>query len=146
MSDTSLLRHFVAALAYRSRRVLDGAPSGFSDIEIGHGIRRPVEILSHMSNVLSFAIRTISNSDEPKAAREAGAWDAEMQRYFSVLHDFDAILDGVAAIDRELAERLLQGPLADAMTHVGQLAMLRRAAGAPIPPENFFAADISDRI
>lgn len=142
MTDTPLLRHFVAALAYRSRRVLEGAPPNFADIEIGYGIRKPVEVLSHMSDVLSFAIRALSNSDEPKASREAGAWDAELRRYGNVLRDLDVALDGATIIDPELAERLLQGPLADAMTHVGQLAMLRRAAGAPIPAENFFAADI----
>jgi hypothetical protein len=39
-------------------------------------------------------------------------------------------------------ERLLQGPFSDAMTHAGQLALLRRLAGAPVPPENFIVANI----
>jgi hypothetical protein len=39
-------------------------------------------------------------------------------------------------------EKLIQGPLADALTHVGQLAMLRGMAGVPVRPESYPRAEI----
>jgi hypothetical protein len=42
-----------------------------------------------------------------------------------------------------VAEALFQGPIADALTHVGQLAMQRRLTGAPTRGENFFVAVVT---
>ncbi len=141
--DAALLRHFVASLDYRTAKALDGAPSTYAAFSAGKGVRTPVEILAHMGDVLSFAVKKLRGDDGPRLPRTAIAdWEEERERFRSIRVDLDSALADADALMRETALRLLQGPLADAMTHAGQLAMLRRLCDAPIPAENFFAAQI----
>ena len=138
-----LLRHFVAALRYRTSKTIQDAPEGFFAFSPGSGVRTPVEILAHMGDVLTFAVRQIEGDSSYLGRRsEPGTWADEIGRFQGMLSDIAAALDARESLNTDLAERLLQGPLADAMTHVGQLAMLRRMAGSPVPGENFFAANI----
>lgn len=136
-----LLRHFLAALAYRTQKALRGSPAGFGAFRPLEGVRTPAELVRHMTSVLGYA-RTLfvggTYRPEPLPTLEA-----EIERFHGMvemlaehLSNGDHLNDGISP------EQLLQGPLADAMTHAGQLALLRRLAGAPIPPENFVFADI----
>jgi hypothetical protein len=136
----SLLRHFLAALAYRSQKALRGAPPGFGDFQAGHQIRTPVQLVRHMTSVLGYA-RTffVGGSYRPDALPDLGA---EVARFHTMLQDLSHHLEAGTALRGVTPERLLQGPFADAMTHVGQLAMLRRLAGAPVAPENFIVAGV----
>lgn len=144
-SEVTLLRHFTAALDYRTRKALDGAPAGYATFSPGKDVRTPVEILVHMGDVLSFAVKKLRGDESPRPPRlTSPGWNDERQRFRAILGEFDSVLAGVDTLQRETALRLLQGPLADAMTHAGQLAMLRRLCDAPIPPENFFAAHIGE--
>ena len=68
-------------------------------------------------------------------------WDAETDRFFAALQNFDDYLASAEPLHVP-AEKLFQGPVADALTHVGQIAMMRRMAGGPIKGENYFVADI----
>jgi hypothetical protein len=134
-----LLRHTLATLAYRVTRALENAPITFGDFN-GAG-RRPVEILAHMGDLLVWALSMslgspVWNNTQPLA------WQQEEQRFFRALASFDAYLASHAALHAPV-ERLLQGPIADAFSHTGQLAMLRRMAGAPIQGENFYAAAVA---
>jgi len=134
-----LLRHALAALAYRAARALEGAPDHFAGFA-GAG-RLPVQILAHMGDLFDWAL-TAAMGHEQWRASQPRAWAEEQQRFFSSLMTFDAFL----ASDGQLhapVERLLQGPVADALTHVGQLAMLRRLAGSPAVGENFYIAAIA---
>jgi hypothetical protein len=136
----SLLRHAVATLAYRGGKVLDGAPPTFADLRVAEGTRTPAEILTHIGDLLDWAL---SMARGAQAWRDSVplAWDAEVERFFAALARFDAFL----ALDAPLGvslERLFQGPVADALTHVGQLGMLRRLGGAPVRGENYARADI----
>ncbi len=70
------------------------------------------------------------------------AWEREVARFFDTLARFDAYLASDAPLMAP-PEKLLQGAIADALTHVGQLAMLRRMAGEPIRGENYAKADIA---
>jgi hypothetical protein len=144
--DTSrtLLRHLVATLSYRAAKVLRDAPADFGDRAFGTSTRRPVLILAHLADLMSWAHRLALGEYSWKA--EGGDdWNTEVSRFF----------EGLAALDRAIAsddslrgpaenqiEKLIQGPLADALTHVGQLAMLRGMAGAPIRPESYARADV----
>lgn len=133
-----LLRHFLAALAYRAQKALRGAPGDFGGFQAGNRVRTPRELLHHMTGVLIFArgrFRGQEARPEPLPTL-----DEEVRRFHAVLEDLSRHL---AAGDRLLtgsAEQLLQGPLSDVMTHVGQLALLRRLCGSPVPPENFAEA------
>jgi hypothetical protein len=128
-------------LAYRAAKVLRDAPPGFADFSSGPNRRTPVQILAHMADLMAWAGR-MAQGEPLWRADGSRDWDTELRRFFDGL----AVLDGVLASDVPLEERtadmLIQGPLADALTHVGQLAMLRGAAGAPVRPESYPRADI----
>ena len=135
----ALLRHALATLAYRAARALEGAPDHFAGFA-GAG-RLPVQILAHMGDLMDWALSTAMGQERWRNAQPRG-WAAEQQRFFQSLQTFDAFLASDGPL-RAPVERLLQGPVADALTHVGQLAMLRRLAGCPIRGENFFVAGIA---
>ncbi len=142
MTDkVDLLRHFLATLAYRTQKSLHDAPAGFEDFSAGSGARTPLEILNHMSNVLAFSAAAMQGL--PPAPTDPPAGLAEgIALFHSTLERLAAELSRASFHEDRLAERLLQGPLADAMTHAGQLAFLRRLAGVPVAGENFFRAPI----
>jgi hypothetical protein len=135
-----LLRHFLATLAYRARKAMVGAPKGFADFDAGHGVRKPVEILSHVSSVLMHAHSFLAPGKATNI--QLGTWEEEVGRFFQMLSKLDKSLESRVELRGRTEEELLQGPLADAMTHIGQLAMLRRMASSPIPKENFDEAPI----
>ena len=137
----ALLQHFLAALAYRTQKALRGAPDNFGDFWAGRHVRTPHELLWHMTGVVGYA-RTMLRGGTFAPPRLPTLGD-EIQRFHDTLA---ALRDDFA--NPELTARIsdaqfLQGPLADAMTHAGQLAMLRRLAGAPVPSENFIFAAVS---
>ncbi len=134
-----LVRHFLAALAYRTEKALRDAPETFPDFRAMANVRTPHEILWHMTGVLGYA-RTFFVGGVWRPERIP--FRDEVQRFHEMLRDLDRHLDGESALNGMSLEQLLQGPLSDAMTHAGQLAMLRRFAGAPVPSENFVFADV----
>jgi hypothetical protein len=142
-SQTDLLRHTLATLAYRTTRTLENAPESFAEFD-GAG-RRPIQILAHMGDLFDWALSMAQGSPAWHNS-EPLAWAAEQQRFFAALGAFDQYL-ALDAPDKAPAqapiERLFQGPIADALSHVGQLAMLRRLAGAPIRGENYYLAAIA---
>lgn len=141
-TGSDMLRHFLAAFRYRADKVLHDVPESFPEYEVGLGVRKPVEILSHMSDVLVFLRAAIKDEALPEDRGKVSDWDTETERFKNILLDLDEAFLSVEDMKRDTQERMLQGPLSDAMTHVGQLALIRRLAGAPLPPENFFAANI----
>jgi hypothetical protein len=129
-----LLRHAVATVAYRANKTVLGAPASFADFSAEHSTRTPVTILAHAGDLFDWAL-TQARGAEAWSDSPPLAWEREVARFFDTLARFDAYL----ASEEPLAvppERLLQGAVADALTHVGQLAMLRRLAGAPSHGEN----------
>ena len=132
----AMLRHAVATLAYRGGKALRGAPAEFAN----YGTRTPGEILAHVCDLFDWAL-TIADGKEKWRNSQPQTWDADMARFFAALEAFDRRLasDVPPAVEPEL---LFQGPVADALTHVGQIAMLRRMAGCPISGENYFVAQI----
>lgn len=134
-----LLRHTVAVVAYRASRALDGAPDTFAGFS-GAG-RTPAQILAHMGDLFDWAL-SIAQGRESWRNSEPLPWPEEKQRFFAALQAFDAALAAPEPLAGEI-ERLFQGPIADALSHVGQIAMLRRLAGCKIPGENYYRANIA---
>jgi hypothetical protein len=134
-----LLRHTLAALAYRATRALEDSPLHFAEFN-GAG-RQPVKILAHMGDLFDWALNMAAGTPRWQNSQPL-PWAAEQDRFFASLQAFDAYLASAEPL-RAPVEKLLQGPVADALTHVGQLAMLRRMAGAPTRGENFFVAAIA---
>jgi hypothetical protein len=141
-SNRQMLRHTVATLAYRGGKALRDAPESFADFRCSPPSRTPLEIISHLGDLLEWAC-AMGEGHQRWPAPTSRPWPDETARFFDWLARFDELL----ASDRELAvtpEKLFQGPIADALTHVGQLTFLRRTAGSPIRGENYFLADIVD--
>lgn len=136
----ALLRHFLAALAYRTQKALRDAPGSFADFRAAEGVRTPRELVQHMTGVLGYA-RTfmIGGTFDAPALPTLGE---EVRRFHEMLEDLSERLANGGDFGSERIEVILQGPFADAMTHAGQLAMLRRLHGSPVPAENFLKADI----
>lgn len=141
-----MLRHFLAALAYRTQKALRDAPPEFAAYTPPERIRTAPELLRHMTSVLGYA-RTwfVGGTYRPEPLPSL---DDEITRFHAMLQDLALHLEkGTPLREGMTEERLLQGPFSDAMTHAGQLALLRRLAGSPIAPENFIVADIrADRL
>jgi len=140
-SDTTrLMRHLVATIAFRSSRALRDAPAGYEDVRLADDGWRARELLWHMTNVLALAYATITQTDRVK--HEPLDWDGEVKRFYGILGEIDAKLAAGASMEPGWDLKLVQGPLADALTHVGQLLSMRRRVGSPIPPTNYIKADI----
>src|SRR5437667_4014567 len=139
-SKREMLRHTVATLAYRGSKAVRGAPDSFASFKASATTRTPAQILAHVGDLLDWAL-SIAEGNETWHNAEPLPWTQEVQRFHAALAKFDEYL----ASDRELdatCERLFQGPIADALTHVGQIAMLRRIAGEPMKGENYSRAKI----
>ena len=135
-----MLRHGVATLAYRGAKAIRNAPASVADFRAGDKTRTPVQVLAHIGDLLDWAY-TLAEGKQRWHVSTPGSWDDESARFFAALTRLDDFL----ASDRPLGtrpEKMLQAPIADALTHVGQLMMLRRLAQAPVRSENFAAADI----
>lgn len=136
-----LLRHFLAALAYRTQKALRGAPNDFGSFQAGKGVRTPHQLVRHMTSVLGYA-RTAFSGGEYRA-ESLPSFDEQVLHFHEVVQDLARLLkSGTPMIAPMTPERLLQGPFSDAMSHAGQLAMLRRLAGSPVAPEDFSKADV----
>ena len=136
-----MLRHTLATVAYRGRKILVGAPEGFSSFRINEGSRTPGDVLAHICDLYDWA-NWLAKGEHIYNASQPGEWAADVDRFFAAL----ATLDSYLASDQPLGrtpELIFQGPIADSLTHFGQLAMLRRIAGAPVRGESYARADIT---
>lgn len=135
-----LLRHTVATLAYRGGKAVTNAPEGFDQFRFNETTRTPGQILAHIGDLLDWGLSIASGQQKWHDSKPL-AWNDEVARFYATLEAFDAYL----ASDQPLHApegKLFQGPVADALTHVGQIAMLRRIAGGPMKGENYFQAEI----
>jgi hypothetical protein len=135
-----LLRHTVATVAYRASKTLRDAPHSFATYHIGDATRTPAQIVAHMGDLFDWSL-SMAQGQQVWQDSKPLAWPAEISRFFAALKKFDEYLASEAAVQISL-EALFQGPVADALHHVGQLAMLRRLAGSPVRAENYAKADI----
>ncbi len=135
-----LLRHTVATAAYRGGKPLHGAPESFAAFSIGDTSRTPAKILAHIGDLFDWAL-SMARGETAWHNSKPLSWDAEVARFHASLKKFDDYLASSEPL-HACADHLFQGPIADALTHIGQLAMLRRLAGSPIKGENYFKAEI----
>ena len=134
-----LLRHFLASIAYHASKAVRDAPPNYPELDVGMGVRTPRRILHHVTGVLCYAHSFYERYETMHFDHRP--WGAEVDHFYETLGRLDASM--AESKPREVTEeQLLQGPLSDAMAHVGQLLTLRRLAGSPVPSENFMYADI----
>jgi hypothetical protein len=136
-----LLRHTIATVAYRGRKAVADPPAGFADFHVGPTSRTSGQILAHIGDLFDWAL-SLADGEQRWHDSSPLSWSEETARFFETLQKFDQRLASNAALGCP-AEKLFQGPVADALTHIGQIALLRRLAGAPVRPENYLEADIA---
>jgi hypothetical protein len=136
----ALLRHTVATLAYRGGKAIANAPPGFAELRVGDATRTPGQILAHICDLIDWAHHLASGA-KGGATTEPLPWEQQVARFHAELARLDALLAADARLGCE-PEKLFQGPIADSLTHVGQLTLLRRLAGGPVRGENYFKAEI----
>ena len=141
VSARDLLRHCLATIAYRAGKALRDVPDSFAKFQPPEKARTPEQILTHMGDLQDWAFSMASGQPAWKDSQPL-PWTQEVQRFFDALKRFDDFLAGDAALHAS-PEKLFQGPVADTLNHVGQIALLRRLAGFPIKGENYFKADIA---
>ncbi len=139
-AERDLLRHTVATLAYRGGKVLRDAPDRFGDFRVGDTTRTPLQILTHVGDLLSWLLSQ-ARGEERWSEAAPDTWEGQVARFHAGLQALDDFLDSASPL-LQPPEKLFQGGIADALTHVGQLAMLRRLAGSPVRGENYSRADI----
>jgi hypothetical protein len=144
--DRELLRHFLAAIAYRTQKALRDAPAHYPTFSAGNKVRTPVELLRHMTALMGYVRTFFQGGSYPMKPEPLPTFKEEVARFHEMVGAVGELLKSGAHCSIT-SEQLLQGPFADTMAHVGQLAMLRRLADSPVPPENFVYADIrADRL
>jgi hypothetical protein len=139
-STRQLLRHTLATLAYRAGKALRGAPESFAEYGAGTTDRTPAKILAHMGDLCDWGLSMARGKQEWHDSTPL-SWAQEVARFFKALQSFDDYLASDAPLNAPV-EKLFQGPVADALTHTGQIAMLRRMAGCPMRRENYYRAEI----
>jgi hypothetical protein len=139
-SARQLLRHSVATLAYRGSKAFRGAPDDFATFRVGDKSRTPGQILAHIGDLLDWAL-SLAKGKQQWHDSEPLPWGQGVDRFFAALTALEACLASDAPLGGP-AEKIFQGPIADALTHVGQICMLRRLAGYPVRGENYLAASI----
>ena len=136
----ALLRHTVATVAYRGGKTVRGAPASFAAYRADGTGRTAVQILAHIGDLFDWALSQAKGAEAWSDSTPL-EWDREVERFFSALQRLDEFLASDAALATP-PERMFQGAVADALTHIGQLAILRRLAGAKMKSENYSRADI----
>jgi hypothetical protein len=144
--DRELLRHFLAAIAYRTQKAVRDAPEHYATFGAGNRVRTPTELIRHMTALMGYVRTFFQGGSYPMKPDPLPTFQGEVERFHALLEAVGELLASGATCAIS-SEQLLQGPFADTMTHVGQLAMLRRLADSPVAPENFIYADIrADRL
>jgi hypothetical protein len=142
MADSrELLRHTLATVAYRGAKAIRNPGPDFAEYRCSEPPRTPARILAHIGDLMDWGLAMAQGRRDWYDSAPL-PWEKESERFFTALKRFDDYL----ASDKPLAvsaEKLFQGPIADALTHIGQIAMLRRLAGVPMKGENYFGAEIT---
>jgi hypothetical protein len=135
------LRHTLATLAYRGGKAVRGAPDSFAEFRAAHDARTPAQILAHIGDLLDWAL-SIARGQQQWRDSAPLPWNEEVRRFFAALEALDDYLASDSPLESP-AEKLFQAPISDALTHIGQIALLRRLAGAPLRAENYYVAKIA---
>ena len=140
-SPRKFLRHTLATVAYRGGKALRGAPESFANFRSGETARTPAQILAHIGDLYDWAL-SMAKGKQAWHDSKPLAWNAEVDRFFAAVKAFDDYLASAEPLHTS-TEKLFQGPIADSLSHIGQIAILRRLASAPIRGENYYVADIA---
>jgi hypothetical protein len=133
-----ILRHLIATIAYRASRSLKNSPAEFESTRLSDDGMSARELLLHMTNVIAFAAATVTGTD-----RIRHDWQHEVRRFYSLLAEVDARIAAGVVLEEGMDLKLVQGPFADVLTHIGQLHAMRRKSGSAVAPANYIKANVN---
>jgi hypothetical protein len=139
-TDREFLRHTLATLAYRGAKATRGCTPEAASFRAAPTTRTPLEILAHMGDLMDWGL-SMARGQEKWSDAKPLPWDEEVKRFHAALGALDEFLASGAPL-AATPERIFQGPIADALAHVGQVNTLRRLGGAPVKGENYSRAGI----
>ena len=104
----TLLKHFLAALAYRTQKALRDAPPEFADFRAAPQVRTPHELIRHMDSVLGYS-RTffLGGNYRPPVSPD---FPAAIAHFHEVLTDVARHIELGTEFHGITPEVLLQGP------------------------------------
>lgn len=142
-----LVRHMLATLVYRTTKIIHDVPEEYPQLKIGNGVRTPTKILGHINSLIQLSNRFWSHErplsmENLRKQSEKKGWELEVELFYQLAAQFDETLENNIEPRKHSPEKIIQGPFSDAFTHVGQLAMLLRMAGAELPSEAYWMADV----
>ncbi|HEX8286762.1 MAG TPA: hypothetical protein VF556_02130 [Pyrinomonadaceae bacterium] len=140
-SKRELLRHLLATLAFRGGIAVTNAPDNFAQFRAGEATRSAGELLAHIGDLIQGS-HFLMKGEFVRLQSPPQTWAEDVKRFFAEIEKFDSYLVSEAPLAQPI-EKIVQGPIVDALTHVGQIVMLRRLAGKPIQPESYFTAEIA---
>jgi hypothetical protein len=140
MADIEFVRHVLATIAYRAGKTIRTAPESFADFKPGPSTKTPLQIVAHMGDLFDWSLTVLKGAPGWTAAPTTN-WNNDVARFFGALKKFDDYLVAGLPINADMA-KLFQGPISDSLTHIGQLAMLRRLHGSPMKGESYMRADV----
>ena len=138
--ERALLRHTLSTVAYRGGKAVRNVPESFAAFLACEGARTPVQLVAHIGDLYDWAHSIVSGKQVWRDSHPL-QWENEVERFFASLKKFDDYLASNAPL-YETPEKLFQGPIADSLTHIGQIAILRRVANCPVKAENYHKAEI----
>lgn len=141
MTDLEFFRHALATIAYRAGKTMRTAPASFADFKPGPSSKTPLQIVAHMGDLFDWSLTVMKGGTKWDPVAPQG-WDHDVARFFASLKAFDDYLASGNSLKADLA-KLFQGPVGDSLTHIGQLAMLRRLYGSPMKGESYIRAEIA---
>jgi hypothetical protein len=130
----------VATLAFRGGIAISDAPENFAALRAGEATRSAGEILAHIGDLIQGSLY-LMKGEFIYLQSPARLWAKDVKRFFAAIEELDSFLASDAPLAQPI-EKILQGPIADALTHVGQIVLLRRIAGKPIQAESYFTVEI----
>lgn len=141
---SELLRHLLATIGYRFQAAIEGAPEEYADFDPGHGVRGPRELVGHCVHVLRIARSSFEPELEPSAP-VGDSWNERIALLHLELDLLDRHVDQGTPPQSWTLLQMVQGPLADVLTHIGQLALLRRLQGDPVARQSYLRAPVEAR-
>jgi hypothetical protein len=136
-----LLNHALKAIKYRFEKATDGSLENFGEFRVSYNTRSPSEIVNHMFDLVNKTISIITGGDMNTESQELMKFDKECHRFLCGLEELMTALQQ-SKIEMFVCKRLLQGPILDITTHIGQLALLNGLNGNKIGKENYYDLDL----
>ena len=136
-----LLRHTLSTIAYRFQKSVSSANEDFGNFRAAEDSRTAVEIINHIFDIINKTKVFIKDDRFDKSLPIQLDFKSEIDRFHNTLQELDFLLSETE-LEIDYSKKLIQGPLSDVLSHIGQIALMSGLDGNKIKGENFSSAKI----